>query len=167
MRRPRCRLSQSSPDQKGQAAIESCLVLFLTACLACPCFEFGRICLDRMAASQAANALAALAASQERLDPEACLEASFPQISDAARVAVEISPAKKKSYLHRLSYGDGEFKDRASLLTFRKIEVSVEVSRDFATPIGALISPLLGTEGYRVEGHGIALKDETVQSGSW
>lgn len=167
MRRPECRLSKSPPNQKGQAAIESCLALFLMACLACPCLEFGRMCLDRMAASQAAGALASLAASQETMDVKTCLETSFPQISDVANVTVETSPAERKRYLHRLSYGNGEFKDRISLLTFRKIEVRVEVNRDFITPIGILISPLLGTEGYCIEGRGVALKDETVPSGDW
>lgn len=120
-----------------------------------------------MAASQAASSLAALAASEGTLDEAAYMEASFPQISDVSHVSISVSTAKREPYAHHLSYGNGRFKDRVSCLTFREVEATVEVRREFTTPLGALFFSFLNTEGYRIVERSVALKDETVSSGNW
>lgn len=167
MRRPARGRKPPPRPASGQAAVEACIVLALASCLACPCCEFGRMALDRMAASQAAGSIASLAAERGGIDEESFLAASFPHISEVADARVSISPATRKNYSHHLSYGDGLFKDRDSTLTYRTVEATVTVAREFVTPMGSLFSTFLGTEGYRVEGKGVAVKDESALSGDW
>lgn len=167
MRSSPCNPFKAPHDLRGQAALEACIVIAVLSTLACPCVEYGRMALDRMAASQAANALAAQACAVGDVDASAFLANSFPQLGECAQASVNVSPRKATEYVHRLSYGSGRFENRDSTLVYRTIETEVEIARDFVTPPAVLFSSFFGTEGYRVAGKGFAIKDETVESAGW
>lgn len=157
-------------NESGQANIlEAVLVIVALFMLALPLFEYGRMAHDGILAASAAEDAAKAVAADTSLtssDLSAQLAAHYPAISSVSSVRLDKSALQQVSYTHYLNTEDNGHVGRRSKVSYRDIEVTITVRRDFVFAVEGLLGPS-ASAGYEITKSATSYTDHTISSGAW